>query len=462
MSTDPKSPLAASLEDHDREGIEILAAEPSWMIRGTIWLLLGLLLAGLAWSVFGRAGVVVKARGRLGPEAEERLVFVPIEGQLADLYIAEGTPVAAGDVLARINALGAMQLAASARMAQLKLQDAEAAYRAFPLQKQAMEQGIALLEFQIRSAEQSNELRQAQGMTRLADEQRLKLDTARLKLDEAQNALAFARDDYETHRRLFESPGGGGIARATVEDKFKDYQNKLAAAERAQIELAEFEVKLNEEYAKRQEELQARSERVLQLRAQLAERRAQLATAEREVETTLRLARAEAASAARVSFDDIDEDSLLQVKAPVAGVITQVGTAQPGAKVEPKSPLAGIAPAEARSVLHIEILEQDRALLREGMPVRIKFNAFPYQRFGFIDGTLEFIAPSAVPSASSSQQNPIPVYKGRVGLARDYFTLPESDNRIPLRYGMIAVAEIVVQQRRLIDLALDPLRAASG
>lgn len=462
MSNASKSTLPELLEDHDRAGIEILAAEPSRLIQGMIWLLVGLLLAGLSWSVFGRSGVIVQARGQLGPEAEERLVFVPIEGQLADLYVAEGTPVAAGDVLARINALGAMQLAASALMADLKLQDAQAAYEAFPLQRRAMEQGIALLEFQIESAEVSNELRQAQGMTRLADEQRLKLDTARLKLDEARNALAFARDEYETHRRLFESPGGGGIARSTVEDKFKNYQSKLAEAERAQIELAEFEVKLNEEYAKRQEELHARAERLYQLQAQLAERQAQLVSAEREVETALRMARAEAASAAQVSFDDIDENGLLRIESPVGGIVTRIGAAQSGAKVDPKEPLLGIAPADARNVLHIEIPEQDRALLREGMAVRIKFNAFPYQRFGFIDGTLEFIAPSAVPSARSSQQNPIPIYKGRVALEREHFTLPDSDERIPLRYGMIAVAEIVVQRRRLIDLALDPLRAVSG
>ncbi len=462
MSTEPKPSLAMALEDHGPEGVEILASEPSRLIRGTIYLLVALLLAGLSWSVLGRAGVIVHAQGRLGPEAEERLVFVPIEGQLAELYVAEGTPVAAGDMLARINAMGAMQLAANALLAELKLQDAEAAYRAFPLQKSALEQGITLLEFQIESSELSNELRESQGLVRLADEQRLKLDNARLKLNSAQNALAFARDEYETHRRLFESPGGGGIARSRVEEKFRDYQSKLAEAELAQIELAEFEVKLNEEYTKRQEELNARTERLLQLYAQLEERRAQLATAEREAEVTLRLARAEAAAASRISFEDIDENSLLRIKAPVAGVVTQIGAAQPGMQVDAKAPLLGIAPADARSVLHIEIPEQDRALLREGMAVRIKFNAFPYQRFGFIDGTLEFIAPSAVPSASSPQNNPIPVYKGRVGLARDYFTLPGNDTRIPLRYGMTAITEIVVQQRRLIDLALDPLRAATS
>ncbi len=137
------------------------------------------------------------------------------------------------------------------------------------------------------------------------------------------------------------------------------------------------------------------------------------------------------------------------------------GVTQPGAKIDPKAPLAGIAPADARTVLHVEILEQDRAFLREGMPVKIKFNAFPFQRFGFIDGVLEFIAPTVSPSGDNPQ-NRVQVYRGRVSLARDYFISPETGARIPLRFGMIAIAEIMVQQRRLLDLALDPLRRASG
>ena len=113
-----KSHPNAILGEQSIEGIEILAAEPSRLIRVMIALLATLLLAALAWSFFGKVGVIVKAQGQLGPEADERLLFAPIEGQLNDLYIVEGVPVAAGDVVARVNALGAMQLAASALMAQ--------------------------------------------------------------------------------------------------------------------------------------------------------------------------------------------------------------------------------------------------------------------------------------------------------------------------------------------------------
>ena len=460
-SPDAKSQPNSILGEQSAEGIEILATEPSRLLRAMIALLATLLLAMLAWSFFGSVGEIVKAQGQLGPESDERLLFAPIEGQLANLYIAEGTPVATGDVVARVNALGAMQLAASALMAQLKLQAAEDAHRTFPVQKQALQKSIELIEFQIKSAEQVDELRVSQGMAQLAADQRLKLEKARLRLDGAQNALAFTRDDYEKHRRLFESPGGGGIARSKVEEKFKEYQGKLAEFEIAKNELGEFEVKLNEEYAKRQEELKARSERLLQFYAQLEERKAQLASAERENQISLKLARAEAAAAAQINFEDIDENNLLLVKAPVAGIVTRIGVTQPGAKIDPKAPLAGIAPANARTVLHIEILEQDRAFLREGMPVKIKFNAFPFQRFGFIDGVLEFIAPNVSP-AGDNPQSRVLVYRGRVSLQRDYFTSPETGSRIPLRFGMIATAEIVVQQRRLLDLVLDPLRWTAG
>ena len=88
--------------------------------------------------------------------------------------------------------------------------------------------------------------------------------------------------------------------------------------------------------------------------------------------------------------------------------------------------------------------------------MQIKFNAFPYQRYGLVQGTLQFISPATRPSLQSKQ----PVYEGRVTLARDHYKVGET--RYPLRYGMTATAEIVVRERRLIDLALDPFRNIGG
>ncbi|MEN8800421.1 MAG: hypothetical protein ABF297_00375, partial [Thiogranum sp.] len=79
-------------------------------------------------------------------------------------------------------------------------------------------------------------------------------------------------------------------------------------------------------------------------------------------------------------------------------------------------------------------------------------NAFPYQRHGFIKGTLEYISPST----QRASEKEVAVFKANVSLERDYYAV--EDVNYPLRFGMTATAEIVVRQRRLIDYALDPLR----
>jgi hemolysin D len=67
-----------------------------------------------------------------------------------------------------------------------------------------------------------------------------------------------------------------------------------------------------------------------------------------------------------------------------------------------------------------------------------------------------FISPATKPSAGGRQ----PVYEGRVTLER--FDVKVGGTSYPLRHGMTAVAEIVVRERRLIDLALGPFRHIGG
>ena len=110
----------------------------------------------------------------------------------------------------------------------------------------------------------------------------------------------------------------------------------------------------------------------------------------------------------------------------------------------------------SRSIVKIEIAEKDRGFLRVGQTVKLKFNAFPYERYGFIEGTLEYISPTTLPAENGQGT----VYRGHVDLEKHHFTI--GDTSFPLRYGMAARAEIVVRKRRLIDLALDPFRKIAG
>ncbi|HZX31889.1 MAG TPA: biotin/lipoyl-binding protein, partial [Rhodocyclaceae bacterium] len=108
MSKDNRlRPLAEALGDHSAEGIAILTAEPWRLAYATVSVMLALIVCALLWSFFGRADVIVTAPGTLWPESEVRRVYAPVDGELANVYIAEGQPVSKGDVLARLNARGA-------------------------------------------------------------------------------------------------------------------------------------------------------------------------------------------------------------------------------------------------------------------------------------------------------------------------------------------------------------------
>lgn len=448
--------LTAALEDHSAEGIAILTSEPPYMAQATILLLVGLLMAALVWSFIGRADVIVTAPGSLSPDSEVRRFYAPIEGELIDIYIAEGQPVAKGDVLARLNARGAIQAANNSLEAKLKLSNAKRELQRFPARERLMERQIAALERQIAIAKTQHEKRVADGMNKLRAQQKAKLEEARGNMTKARRARQDAQRELAKFQRLNSMAGGGGISRNQVEEKRSEFVVAKANYGLAEARLSEMDSQLSSEYEQAKAELEGSDQKLTELQIEHDSLLDKLNYEANKVRVELRSAELEAEAASRISFDNIDEDNFLRILAPDTGVITEVAFTQPGDKIQANTPLGGIAAEDARPLLKIEIPERDRAFLRVGQAVQIKFNAFAYQRYGFIEGTLEYVSPSTQLSDKMKE----PVYKGRVTLERDYFEV--ENERYPLRYGMEAIAEIVVRKRRLIDLALDPFRNVQG
>lgn len=451
-----KKGLSRLLEEHGPEGVAILTDQPSRLIRGTIMVLFGMLIAAVLWSFYGKADVVVESQGQVKPELEQQGVYLPIKGELVNVYVTEGMPVEKGDLVARVNSPSAIELAGQATQATVHLTAAERGHEMFPVKKKAMQKELEALKAKIASDERDHEWRVAESVAKLSEEQQLKLEKARAKLQKAGAERDQARRVVEQHERLFALPGNGGLSRDQVEEKRNSLREKTLDYKLAEGELGEFEVSLMQEYDKKKAELQKKSQDLLATQAQYENMLLRVTQEEEQAETDLRLARAKARAASRVSYEDIDEDNFLRIRAPVDGVVTTVTFTDVGAQVDEKTPVALIAPKGARKVLEIEINERDRAFLQPGMPVRIKVNAFPYQRYGVLTGELEHIAPASNTNRDTKQI----VYKARVGLERDHFLI--NDVATPIRYGMAAKVEIVVDSRRLIDLALDPFRNSVG
>jgi hemolysin D len=153
----------------------------------------------------------------------------------------------------------------------------------------------------------------------------------------------------------------------------------------------------------------------------------------------------------------------LQVKSPIAGTIFQLPIQHPGAVVQSSELVAQIAPEGAQMVLRAQMSSRESGFLNVGMPVKLKFDAYPFQTYGIVPGTLSWISPdskkrSAVPpdSKQTSENPALDSYELEVTLAQPY--IQTAKKRISLTPGQTATAEVVVRQRRLIDFLIDPFR----
>jgi membrane fusion protein len=154
------------------------------------------------------------------------------------------------------------------------------------------------------------------------------------------------------------------------------------------------------------------------------------------------------------------------VTAPEAGTATAV-IADAGQAVDGNRSLVSIVPAGA--TLRAELYAPSRAIgfVRPGDQVLIRYQAYPYQKFGHQKGVVESIAKTALPNnelntigTSAGSSNSEPMYRINVRLKAQQVTAygkPQS-----LQAGMLLDADIQQEKLRLYEWVLEPLYSLTG
>lgn len=150
----------------------------------------------------------------------------------------------------------------------------------------------------------------------------------------------------------------------------------------------------------------------------------------------------------------------MAVKAPASGVVT-AQMFKPGQAVQAGQPLMSVLPGDGR--LEAELLVPSRAIgfVEPGDAVLLRYQAFPYQKFGHHRGLVSRISRSTVgagaPGGASAGE---PLYRVSVALQRQAITaygLPE-----PLMPGMQLEADVMGERRSLIEWVLEPIYSLQG
>lgn len=170
------------------------------------------------------------------------------------------------------------------------------------------------------------------------------------------------------------------------------------------------------------------------------------------------------------------EQELLAAEARRKFVITasQAGTvtglrAQQGSSANTSTPLLSIVPAGSELQAQLFIPSKAVGFIQPGQNVRLRFEAFPYQKFGHHQGAVHSISRFAVsPNEMGTQlawltgllRGDEPIYIVTVQLASQ--TVIAYGEELSLQPGMQLQANVLIETRRLIEWVFDPLYTLTG
>ncbi|HEY8604750.1 HlyD family type I secretion periplasmic adaptor subunit [Tsuneonella suprasediminis] len=445
--------------------LEIMEKPPSPGLRRLLWLTCGLFVLAIIWAVIGKIDVVAVASGKTVPMGNVKIVQ-PLEiGSVRVIHVRNGQFVKKGDLLVELDPTLAIadeaqseQTLLSARIMQAR-NNALLAYQErrparFVPPPGTTPEIVRTEQAYIRSAIGEYEARRASLMQQRA-ERRAELVGAEAEIAKLREALPYLDKQMTARAELAE----------------KGYYSKL--------KLLEYE--------------QARAEHLRNIdiqRAKADKARAAIGTLDAEMATLRqnfgKLAvtdLAEANDKAGLAGEELRKAArrreLMELRAPVDGVVQQLAITTVGGVVQAAQPLMVIVPCSSGNAkgltscngsIEVEafIQNKDIGFVKVGQRVAVKLEAFNFTDYGLIEGTVENISRDAIdqsqqPTGSVRDENGRPIQPGLVYAARIRLACgPDEPNRHPLCNrvlpGMAVQAEIKTGRRRIIQYLLSPIR----
>ncbi|TVP62737.1 MAG: HlyD family efflux transporter periplasmic adaptor subunit [Nodularia sp. (in: Bacteria)] len=458
---------------------ELLDALPRLWTRSMLYFLLVFASIILPWSMLTKIDETGSARGRLEPKGATHQLGIPVPGSVKAVNVQEGAMVKAGQVLLELDSdvleqdLQQRQTqlqGLSDRLAQQKLLKNQLMLAINIQEQQNQAQELEKMS-QVNQARQNLDARRSSSNLQRLERQAL-VEQARQNINSTKTAeklvnSRFNRDVAEVgrYRELYEQ---GAIPQIQLVELEKTAEESQRLHLQAQSEVTQAQLRLEEETSRYQatvgqvdadiEQAQLRLQEqessfesvvqagklaVLRSQEQLKDMESQIGSLESEIAQTK----------SQIQSLQIQLKQRI-VRSPIDGIVFELPISKPGPVVDPGQIVAQIAPENSTLILKAQIPSQNSGFLEEGMPVKIKFDAYPYQDYGVMEGRVSWIAPNS--RVQSSNQGSIDTFDLDITLDKPY--VQAANQRVALTPGQTATAEVVIRQRRVIDFILDPFK----
>ena len=411
MDRPPKQLFRQEAIDAQREKLlgEVSLARPVPLWIFTV-LALAFAVALVAFTIWGEYARRERVDGFLALDSGAARILAPEPGTVAELLANEGDEVEAGQPLIRLS----YDRGTASGLTSGELVQREISERRLVLERE--QQQVRML-----GQQQADALRR-----KIIDLER-ELAQFDVEIKAQQSRLASSRNEFQRAEELFKD-------KFYSESKLIEFRNNV------------LDQQVKVETLKRQR---------TSVERELSAARADQPSVDLKSLTQLEQIRRQMSELQQGSVQE-DAKRENMIRAPMAGVITNIAAAR-GETVAESAPLAVVVPKG--SGLHAQLLVPTRAIgfVQPGQAVVLRYDAFPFQRFGQYRGTVERVSRTVWSAGEKVGQLVVkePVY--RVDVKLDSQSVLVGDQKLPLRSGMMVNADILQEKRRVWEWMFEPV-----
>lgn len=407
-------------------------------IAMTVVALVGLLLL---WAWFAQLDVIATADGRLVPLTFTKIVQPADAGVVTEILVNDGDQVKEGQVLMRLDPrlsqadTAALGKDVALRRLTLRRIEAELSDRPFLPSKGDHVELYGQIEAQFRARRQAY-------LDAVAQENEA-LNKARADGRASQQVLSKLTQTLPSYRQSAEA------YRKLVQEGFV---GELAAAEK------------NREFVEKEQDLMTQEASVQSLNASIAQSEKRIMSLRSQYRSQLENERVDTLTQLNKSGQELEKSTVkagqLDIRAPNSGIVKDMATTNRGAVVAAGALLMNIVPREEPLQAEVLLKNEDVGFVAVGQPVKLKVAAYPFQKYGLLDGKVSLVsADSADPKQQQQQgQPPSLTYRAIIRLDATALRSVATGERLTLNPGMLVTAEIHQGQRSVLEYLLSPVK----
>jgi len=427
--------------------LRLQESPPSPLGRAVLMTMLILFAGLILWALVGKLDIVAVAEGKLVPQSYLKIVQPSDSGIVKEILVHEGEEVKAGQVLMRMDTLitdaDAKSIEAEYQRKRLTLRRIDNELGKQPFRAEAGDPPMLAreVEAQYRANRSALEAAMAEERSRLVKAKQDLASTEQVKVK-----LTAVLPHYRDQDMAFEKLAKDGFV------------GSIMASDKKR------------EYIEKDQELKTQEYMIASARASIQQSEKKLAQIESDYRRQLHVERNEAQGAADKLAQEIAKQThkqeLLELKATQASIVKDLATHSIGTVVQPGTVMLTLVPKEETLRAEVWVSNEDVGFVRQGQPVKIKLAAFPFQKYGMVDGVVEHVsadsaddttANGTAPNDKSAKKPPLG-YKALVALKTMYLDM--DGERFALGAGMQTTAEIVLGRRTVFEYLLSPVRKA--